>query len=182
MAQVDAFFDCPDIKGESADSNHPNTVEVDSYNWGCLQASTTGSATTGPGAGKVRPLDLHFRCKPSVASPLFFSFCGSGKPTALCTLYVRKAGGNQFDYITIKLEQCLITSDRISMGYGIEQSKDGFQYDSDAGVADTDDWVVWEYVSVSYGKMTVTYNPQSADGTAGAPTVKWVDFQHNTNG
>jgi hypothetical protein len=30
--------------------------------------------------------------------------------------------------------------------------------------------------------MTVQYNAQQPDGTQGAPTVKWVDFQQNTNG
>ncbi|HEV1287186.1 MAG TPA: type VI secretion system tube protein Hcp [Bryobacteraceae bacterium] len=182
MAQVDAFWDCPDIKGESTDSKHQNTVEIDSYNWGCSQASTTGSATAGPGAGKVRADHLHFRTLPSAATPGFFSFCGSGKPIAKATLYVRKAGGNQIDYITITLEQCLITSHRIAMGYDIEQSGGGFVYDSTAGMANTDDWVVHEYVSVSYGKLTLQYNAQAADGTQGAPVVKWVDFQKNTNG
>ena len=182
MAQVDAFLEIAEIKGESTDSKHQNTVEIDSYNWGCTQMSTTGSATAGPGAGKVRPLDLHFRSKPSVATPLFYSFCGSGKPINKAVLYVRKAGGNQIDYITITLEKCLITSHRISMGYQIEQSREGFEYGSQAGMANTDDWVVWEYGSISYGKMTVQYNAQQPDGTQGAPTVKWVDFQQNTNG
>ena len=182
MARVDAFFDCSDIKGESTDSKHQGTVEIDSYNWGCMQMSTTSSATAGHGAGKARPIDFHFRSKPSVATPLFYSFCGSGKHIAKATVYVRKAGGNQFDYMTITLEHCLITSHRISMGYSIEQSKEGFEFSSQAGLADTDDWVVWEYVSVSYGKMTVQYNSQQADGSAGPATIKWVDYQQNTNG
>jgi type VI secretion system secreted protein Hcp len=182
MATVDGFLMPDGIKGESTDSAHSGAVELDSFYWGCYQMSTVGSGTVGQGAGKVRAQDLHFRARPSVASPLFFSYCTTGKPITKVMLYIRKAGGSQIDYLTITLENVLVTSHRIDLGFNIEQGASGANFTNEAGLGASDDWVVWEYASMSYGKLTFQYNAQQKDGTQGAATIKNFDFTTNIGG
>jgi type VI secretion system secreted protein Hcp len=170
------------IKGESTDSKHSGAIELDSFYWGCSQQSTVGSGTVGHGAGKVRAHDLHFRARPSVASPLFFSFCTTGKPITKVMLYIRKAGGSQIDYLTITLENVLITSHRVNLGFDLQQGGTTPEFSNEAGLGAQDDWVVWEHCSMSYGKLTFQYNAQSKDGSQGAATVKNFDFTTNVGG
>ena len=185
MATVDGFLMPDGIKGESTDSGHTGAIELDSFNWGSIQMSTLGSATTGGGAGKVRAQDLHFRAVPSVASPLFYQYCTTGLPIKKVMLYVRKAGGKQIDYLTITLENVYVTSHRINLGFDLDESPtDGSTVRTDiaAGSAATDNWVVWEYCSMSYNKLTFQYNAQQTDGTQGAATTKFWDYSLNTGG
>jgi type VI secretion system secreted protein Hcp len=182
MATVDGFLMPDGIKGESTDSVHSGAVELDSFYWGCYQMSTVGSGTVGQGAGKVRAQDLHFRARPSVASPLFFSYCTTGKPITKVMLYIRKAGGSQIDYLTITLENVLVTSHRIDLGFDIEQAPGAASFTNEAGLGASDDWVVWEYCSMSYGKLTFQYNAQQTDGTQGAATIKNFNFTTNVGG
>jgi len=183
MATVDGFLMPDGIKGESTDSAHTGAVELDSFYWGCYQMSTVGSGTVGAGAGKVRAQDLHFRARPSVASPLFFSYCTTGKPIDKVMLYIRKAGGKQIDYLTITLENVLVTAHRIDLGFDIEQQAGTpAAFTNEAGLGASDDWVVWEYASMSYGKLTFQYNAQQKDGTQGAATTKFYDFTTNAGG
>jgi type VI secretion system secreted protein Hcp len=183
MATVDGFLMPNGIKGESTDSVHSGAVELDSFYWGCYQMSTVGSGTVGAGAGKVRAQDLHFRARPSVASPLFFGYCTTGKPIDKVMLYIRKAGGSQIDYLTITLENVLVTAHRIDLGFDIEQQAGTpAAFTNEAGLGASDDWVVWEYASMSYGKLTFQYNAQQKDGTQGAATTKFWDFTLNQGG
>lgn len=182
MATVDGFLMPDGIKGESTDKTHSGAVELDSFYWGTTQMSTVGSQTVGAGGGKVKAGDLYFRAVPSVASPLFFQYCTTGKPIPKVMLYIRKAGGTQIDYLTITLENVLVSSHRINLGFDVEHTKDGPSFDIEAGSVASDSWVVWEYCSMSYGKLTFQYNAQQTDGTQGAATIKYWDFTNNTGG
>jgi type VI secretion system secreted protein Hcp len=179
MATVDGFLMPDGIKGESADSVHSGAIELDSFYWGSSQLSTVGSQTVGSGGGKVKAGDLYFRAVPSVASPLFFQYCTTGLPIAKVMLYVRKAGGKQIDYLTITLENVLVTSHRINLGFDYNQDSSGPGFDIEAGTAASDNWVCWEYGSLSYGKLTFQYNAQQADGTQGAATIKGFNYMTN---
>lgn len=182
MATVDGFLMPNGIKGESTDSKHTGAIELDSFYWGTTQLSTVGSQTVGAGGGRAKAGDLYFRARPSSASPLFFQYCTSGKPIDKVMLYIRKAGGSQIDYLTITLENVLVSSHRINLGFNVEHNPSGPNFEIAAGSAAADDWVVWEYGSLSYGKLTFQYNVQQKDGTQGAATVKFWDYTQNTGG
>lgn len=183
MAAIDGFLMPNGIKGESTDSQHSGAIELDSFYWGCTNASTvSGSGTVGGGAGKVKAADFHFRARPSVASPLFYSFCTTGKPIDKVMLYVRKQGGTQFDYLTITMENVYISSHRINLGFDFDESSSGPEFQIEAGSEATDNWVTWEYGSMSYGKLTFQYNQQQKDGSAGPSTIKFFDFSQNVGG
>jgi len=178
MSVVDGFMMPDGIKGESTDSKHTGAVELDSFYWGCTNASTaSSSATTGGGAGKVKAGDFHWRSVPSVASPLLFQYCAAGTVIGKVMIYVRKQGGTQMDYLTITLENVYVTSHRINLGFDVENAPTGAEFEIEAGSQATDNWVTWEYGSMSYGKLTFQYNSQSAtDGSQGPATIKGYNY------
>jgi type VI secretion system secreted protein Hcp len=183
MAVVDFFLMPNGIKGESTDSQHSGAIELDSCYWGCTNTSTVASSgTVGGGAGKVKAGDLHFRSKPSVASPLLFQYCANGTPIDKVMLYARKQGGTQWDYLTITLENVYVSSHRIDLGFDVELGAGGAEFSIEAGSEVSDNWVTWEYGSMSYGKLTFQYNQQQTGGGQGAATIKFFDFTTNKGG
>ena len=105
----DAFLKIEGIDGESTDKNHPNEIEIDSFSWG---VANTGSGATGGGggAGKAVAQDFHFTSGISKASPSLMLACATGRHIQQATLTCRKAGGNGFEFLKIKLQDCLISS------------------------------------------------------------------------
>ena len=77
---VDMFLKLGDIKGESKDSVHKETIDVLAWSWG---ASNSGSAQIGGGAGvgKVNVQDLSFTKFVDKASPdIFLATCNATVP------------------------------------------------------------------------------------------------------
>src|SRR5215467_4457174 len=85
----DYLLEIEGIKGESKDSKHPNTIEVESFSWG---ASNDGSAAHGSGAGtgKVHFQDVHFTTQVNKSSPELLLACANGKHIKKAQLFVRK--------------------------------------------------------------------------------------------
>ena len=109
MALFDAFLKLDGIKGESADSKHKGEIDIESFSWGMTQ---TGVSATGGGggAGKVRLIDFCLVAKTSSASPLLMLNCANGAHIKEANFVVRKAGGEQLEYLKIKLTDVLISS------------------------------------------------------------------------
>jgi len=110
-AQVDYFLKLDGIPGESTDSTHPNEIQLDSFQWGVNQKGTQTSGGGG-GAGKVRFQDLHFTMKVNKASPKIFLACANGQHIKNGVLSVRKAGGEQQDFLILSFSDLLCTSYR----------------------------------------------------------------------
>lgn len=186
MAVVDFFMMPNGIKGESTDSQHTGAIELDSCLWGCTNTSTVASSgTVGGGAGRVKAGDFHFRSRPSVASPLLFQYCAAGTVIDKVMIYARKQGAgtaSQWDYLTITLENVYVSSHRIDLGFDVELGSGGAEFSIEAGSAVTDNWVTWEYGSMSYGKLTFQYNQQLPAGGQGSATIKLYDFTTNKAG
>jgi type VI secretion system secreted protein Hcp len=105
---TDAFLMIDGIPGESTDSMHPGTIEIDSWSWGETQTGTSGGG--GGGTGKVSMQDIHFVTKKiDKSSPKLLLFTANGEHIKDATLFVRKAGGS-FDYLQIKLNDVLVSS------------------------------------------------------------------------
>lgn len=107
LAASDYLLELDGIKGESPDSVHPGTIELESWSWGASNPSVVGGG--GTGAGKANFQDLHFTCSLDKASPQLFLACASGTHIPSAKLFVRKAGGQQ-DYYIITLTDILVTS------------------------------------------------------------------------
>jgi len=158
-ASADYFLKIDGVDGESSDDKHKNQIEILSWSWG---ASNTGSmgAGGGGGAGKVSMQDFHFTHSVDKSSPKLFMALATGEHYKQVTLSVRKAGGDQQDYLTYTFSDVLITSLNSSAGSG--------------------DPVPTEQVSLNFSKIEMEYKPQSADGTRSIPITASWDLKTNT--
>jgi type VI secretion system secreted protein Hcp len=150
----DYLLEIDDIKGESLDTKHKDTIEIASYSSG---VTNSGSQHSGPGggAGKASFQDIHFTSKVSKASPLLLQACSIGKHFNKATLYVRKSTGDggQQEYLQIKLEDIIVSS---------------YQVGGANGEGSGEHSIPTEQFSLNYGKITFEYKPQTDKGALGA--------------
>jgi type VI secretion system secreted protein Hcp len=144
---VDMFLNLDGVKGESKDKAHTQEIDILSWSWGM---SNSGSAHVGGGAGsgKVSVQDLNVtKYLDSSSAPLMLSCC-NGKHFDTAVLTVRKAGGEKpVEYVTIKLQEVLITS--VSTGGSGGEDR------------------LTENVNLNFAKVKVEYLPQEAKGGKG---------------
>lgn len=157
-AQVDYFLKIDGIKGESADHKHAGEIAVESWSWGATQSGSFGHGSGG-GAGKVSMQDFHFVMKANSASPLLFLSCASGKHIPTATLTVRKAGGSQEEYYTIKFSDVLVSSFQTGGSHG--------------------DVIPTDQISLNFAKIELSYQPQDAKGAVGSPIKAGWDQAKN---
>lgn len=154
---VDIFAKLGDIKGESLDAKHKGEIEVLSFSWG---VANTGSAATsgGGGAGKPTFQDFAFVHVVDRASPNLMRACATGKHLPSASITVRKAGGGQTEYLTIKMEDVLVSSvvDGTSSGQPGSES-----------------------VTLTFAKVEMQYKPTKDDGSLDAGVVFKYDLKAN---
>lgn len=150
---VDMFIKIDDIKGESVDKKHADSIQVLAWSWGATQSGTTHDGPGG-GAGKVNIQDLSFTKYIDNSSPNLIKNVCNGKHFKQALLTVRKAGEHPLEYLKIKLTDVLISS--ISTGGSGGEDR------------------LTENVTLNFGKFEVIYTPQKADGAGGAEKpVTW---------
>ena len=137
---VDMFIKIGDIKGESADDKHSESIDVLAWSWGLMQNGTTHMGTGG-GAGKVAVQDLSLTKYVDASSHALILACCKGTHYAKATLTVRKAGDDPLEYIKITMEDLIITSvstggsggeDRLTENVALNFAKVKFEYDAQA--------------------------------------------------
>jgi len=147
------FLKIDDIKGESNDSKHKGEIEVESYSFGATQSGTFATGAGGA-AGRAQLSDFSFTTPQSVASPVLFLSCASGKHLKEAVLTAQRAGKIGVDYYKLTMTDCIVTS---------------FQEGGLSG-----DGVVTESLSLSYGKIEVAYSRQTPKGGLDSPvTAVW---------
>jgi len=143
---VDMFLKLNGVDGEAKDKAHGKEIDILSWSWGM---SNSGSAHQGGGAGsgKVNVQDLSVtKYIDSSSAPLMLSCCnGAHFDTAVLT--VRKAGEKPVEYVTIQLQEVLITS--------VETGGSGGQDR------------LTESVTLNFAKVKMEYLPQEAKGGKG---------------
>ncbi|MFJ5368604.1 Hcp family type VI secretion system effector [Bosea sp. CER48] len=150
----DYLLEIDGIKGESKDSKHKDTIEIESFSWGVINAGSHG-AGAGGGAGKASFQDIHFTSPVGKASPTLSLFCANGKHIKKAVLYVRKQGGDQQDYYIVTLEDLLVSSYQSG---GSEASRS----------------LPTDQFSLNYAKIKYEYKAQKQDGSLEAPvTMTW---------
>jgi type VI secretion system secreted protein Hcp len=158
-AASDYLLEIDGIKGESSDKKHKDTIEIESFSWGVSQTGAHSSGGGG-GAGKAVFQDLHFTTPVSKASPLLFKRCATGEHIKKATLFVRKAGGQQQDYLKITLSDVLVSSYKV-------------------GPDDGSDAVPTDQVSLNFAKIEYSYSPTLSTGALGAPVTAGWDLALN---
>ncbi|TLX69458.1 MAG: type VI secretion system tube protein Hcp [Thaumarchaeota archaeon] len=150
------FLHVEGIPGESTDRQHAGEIDVLSYSWGV--SNTVGSSSTGgAGAGKASFDVFTFTHKVDKASPLLFVHAAKGEHIKDVTFTARKAGGDPFEFLTIKLSDVIVSS--------VKQGSNG-EYPT-------------ESVSFNYGKIEIEYKTQNSDGTSGSPILGGWDLTLN---
>lgn len=151
---VDMFIKIGDIKGEARDAKHKDEIDVLSWSWGMSQSGSMHQGGGG-GAGKVDVQDISITKWVDKATPNLMKYCCNGKQMKEAILVVRKAGEKPLEYITIKMDDVIITS--ISSG----------------GSGGED--MLTENISLNFAKVKYEYQPQKDDGSkdGGAIPMQW---------
>jgi type VI secretion system secreted protein Hcp len=155
---VDMFLKIGGIEGESQDSVHINEIDLLAWSWGMSQSGSTHMGGGG-GSGKVNVQDLSITKYIDSASHNLIQRSCDGRHIPEATLVVRKAGGDALEYVTILMENVIVTSVSIGGSGGEDR--------------------LTENVTLNFAKFKVTYKPQEADGSAGADKIAGWDIQGN---
>jgi len=148
VAHYDAFLKIDGLEGESTDDKHKNELELASWSWGVSHLQTLGSATGGAGSGRAAFTDLSLTKDVDKSSAVLFQKCATGEHFAKGKLVVRKAGGQQQEYLVYTLETIFVTSIHFSSAHGQESAQ--------------------EAVTLAIGKVGMDYSPQKVDGSLAA--------------
>ncbi len=150
---VDMFLDIPEAPGESKGNGFIGKIDVLAWSWGLSQSGSTHMGTGG-GAGKVNVQDLSLTKYVDKASPKLALLCCNGKNLAKATLTVQKAGETPVKYLTIEMDEFIISS--ISTGGSGGEDR------------------LTENVTLNFAKVQYAYTPQKDDGTGDtAIPFKW---------
>jgi type VI secretion system secreted protein Hcp len=139
----DTFIKFDGVDGESTSQGHAGEIEVLSWSWGIVNASSHGGG--GGGTGKAQPSDVSFTHRFDKASPVLEKRCAQGVHLPQAVLSVRKSGAGQADFLKFTLKEVFITSIAPSGGGG----------------------EIMETVSLSFAQIEVSYKPQTASGGVG---------------
>jgi type VI secretion system secreted protein Hcp len=182
VALFDAFLKIDGIKGESADHKHKGEIDIESFSWGMSQ---TGVSATGGGggAGKVKVHDISFTKGTDAASPLLFLNCASGAHIKEANFVVRKAGGEQLEYLKIKLTDVLVSSykphgaQNATIDWGDGSTADDWEANASPVPSEA---IPTEQFSLNFSKIEYSYQAQGADGKAqGGPIMAGWDVKAN---
>ena len=188
----DAFLKLDGIKGESQDAKHKNEIDINSFRFGLKQAGVQGTGGGG-GAGKVQVRDMQLVKSVDAASPLLLVACANGTHIKEATLTVRKAGGQQLEYLKIKLTDVLISgfepygAGEVRSLTTMVTSAPGNSGTTAPGLASLQTSVLspgdplpLENLSLNFAKIEFSYQQQGPDGGAqGGPIIGGWDVKQN---
>ena len=136
------FLKIDGIDGESRDAKHKGEIEIESFSWGASspQASTPGG---GGAAGRVTMQDFTFTTTVTKASPKLLLALVERRRIKTALLTVRRAGGQQQDFLKVTMSDVAISS-----------------WKQEAGAE-----LPMDNVSMNFGKLQIAYTGQRPDGT-----------------
>ena len=156
---VDMFLKLDGIEGEAQDAVHHKEIDVLAWSWGASQSGTTHMGAGG-GAGKTNIQDVSFTHYVDAASNNLLQRVFDGRHIKTGELVVRKSGGTPLDYITIKMEDIIVTS--LSTGGSGGEDR------------------LTENVTLNFSKVKFIYRPQKSDGSADAEQVAGWDISKSS--
>ena len=157
---VEMFMKIGTIEGESVDESHAGEIDVLAYSLGFSNSGDSRMHGGGGGSGKVNAQDLSITVYNSKASLALFTAVASGEHFPTATLTLRRAGEMGIDFLKIRLEDVMVSTD--SMGGSTGEDR------------------LTENYSLNYSKIVFTYTGQDATGAALPPIESGFDFGANT--
>lgn len=142
----DMYLKIGDIVGETT-GPLADQIRVVSWHFGAKQPATM-HVNAGGGASAVSVDDLVVVKFVDKASPNLFAACAKGTHYKDALLTVRKAGGEQIEYLKIHMETVIISSYHV-----------GQEIDSNEKIKET--------ISINCARIKIEYAPQAGEGGAG---------------
>jgi type VI secretion system secreted protein Hcp len=152
------FIKIGDIKGESKDGTHKESIDILAWSWGLSQSGTFAQGAGG-GSGKVSVQDISLtKYVDSSTTALMIAAC-KGTHIKQAVLTVRKAGDTPLEYIKITLDSVLVSS--LSTGGSGGEDR------------------LTENVSLNFAKFKVEYTAQADTGGKGTTSTAGWDITAN---
>ncbi len=152
----DIFIKIGEIKGEAQDKTYNGAdgwIDVLAWSWGASNSGST-HVGSGSGAGKANFQDISFTKYVDKASPDIVKCVAKGTHHATANLIVRRAGDNPLEYLTIDIEDAMLTS--VSTGGSGGEDR------------------LTENCTLNFDFFKLKYTEQMKDGTKGeAPEMSW---------
>ncbi len=147
----DTFLKIDELDGEATRDGREKWIELFSFSWGASNPVTIGPGTGGAGGGRVSLSSFNVMKKTDVASPVLFQHCCDGTHFKKATVGLNKAGGGApVEYITYEFEEVFVESIQWSGSTGGDDSPT-------------------ESVSFAFGKVDISYLPQTTTGEGQDP-------------
>ena len=135
---IDMYLKIDTIDGETTDSvmKTEKAIDILAWSWGVSNSGTTHMGGGG-GSGKANFQDVSLTKYIDVASHALLLGCATGEHFLKAVLTVRKAGKTQQPYVTITMEEVIITSvstggsggeDRLTENLTLNFAKVKFEY------------------------------------------------------
>jgi type VI secretion system secreted protein Hcp len=152
----DAFLKVDGIAGEATAKKFEGAIDIYSFSLGASNPVTT--VGSGFGAGKVSLSSFNLMKKTEKASAPLFNACCSGQHIAKASVHLRKAGGEQTEFLTYTFGDVMVES---------------IQWSGSSGGDDTPT----ESVSLAFAKIEIKYMPQDAKGAASGGVIGSWDLK-----
>ena len=137
------IIDEGDVEGESQLKDFEGDIDILAWSWGMSQSGTFHMGSGG-GAGRANFQDLSVTKYIDKSSADLMYHCASGEHYGKVEVVVRKAGGEQMEYLRITMEKVMITS--VSTGGSGGEDR------------------LTENVSFNFAEVEVVYTPQDEEG------------------
>ena len=160
MATKDYFLKIEGIEGESQDSKHKGEIDIESFSWGESNPVVYGSLGD---KRKVTMEEIHFTMFASKASTKLMRACASPSDQTIpkATFTLRKAGGDQQEYLIFTFLDVRVTSYKIA-GPATETSRH-----EQIGHEKNENPLPLEQITLNFGEMEVEYRSQKSVGDLG---------------
>ncbi|MER2472343.1 MULTISPECIES: Hcp family type VI secretion system effector [Photorhabdus] len=167
------YLDIKDVSGECKDSNHPNGIDVHTFEWKLSQPVETGSGGGG-GSGRAKVHSLVVYARMDKAMPTLMQKLAQGVHLPEIKLTMRKAGGEQQEFTTITLGSVLLDSIEL-----VDFNRD-IPHLTEGSAAIMPGTIGVKY-SFSPNIAKVVYKEQDNEGKSGADVEFNWDTQKNTS-
>jgi len=155
---TDMFIKIGDIKGESKDGTHKDSIDILAWSWG-LSQSGNAHLGGGAGAGKVAVQDLSLTKYVDASSTALMMSACKGTHIKEAKLTVRKAGDSPLEYILITMSDVLISSVTTGGSGGEDR--------------------LTENISLNFAKFKIEYTTQADTGGKGVTSTAAWDIPAN---
>jgi type VI secretion system secreted protein Hcp len=148
-----ALLNFDGITGGSTLKNYKGAIEIDNYSWG---VASTGSSVSGSSGGKPIFADFAWEQVADLSTPYLFDAIGTGLFFKTATLSLVAAGASSPRYFSITFSDALLST---------------------FSLTGTSSSALDVKASFSYDKVALSFWPQNADGSFGAPITASYDLK-----